>query len=89
MASYYVAHPGNTAIQTEVWNLTQQEAKAALALLKPSKGSYWHMNLEKAYRRAVRARADTLRVYTAGFSSGELSNILFNCDIPVSQRDQY
>ena len=76
MATYTTVHPGNIAIQTEVWTLTMAEAKNALALLDPALGSYWDAALGTPYRKARRAKAATVRIYTAGFSSGELSNIL-------------
>ena len=85
MATYRISYPGNTALQQEVWNIPLHEAKAALALLQPSKGSYWESNLLKPYRRAVRAKQEHVRVYTAGFSSSELSNVLFNVDAKVTR----
>jgi hypothetical protein len=86
MATYTVQHPGNTALQTEVWTLTLDEAFRACHCLAPiAKGSYWEANLAKPYRRAKRQYLSTLRVYTAGFRSGELSNVLFNCDVPVER----
>ena len=77
MATYTTQYPGNTALQTEVWTLTLPEAKALLAELPCPKGSYWETTVARPYRRACRAKAATVRVYTAGFSSGELSNALY------------
>lgn len=84
MATYTTQHPGNLAIQTEVWTLTLSEAKAVVATMKPAKGSYWDTTLVKATRRASRAHAETVTVYTAGFSSGELSNALYAAGSQVS-----
>jgi hypothetical protein len=83
MATYTISHPGNLALQTEVWTLTIDEAQHALMLLDATKGSYWETTLLKPYRRARRQHLATVRVYTAGFSSGKLSNVLFNCDIAI------
>lgn len=79
MATYITQYPGNMALQTEVWTLSISEAKAVQAHLDVRKGTYWDSNLVKPYRRARRAKAETVKVYTAGFSSGELSNALACC----------
>ena len=76
MATYTTQFPGNTALQTEVWTLTIAEGKTACGVLDTRLGSYWHVNLAKPLRRAIRAKAATVTVYTAGFSTGELSNVL-------------
>ena len=76
MATYTTQFPGNTALQTEVWTLTIAEAKAASNALDTRIGSYWHTNLTKPLRRASRAKVATVTVYTAGFSTGELGNVL-------------
>jgi hypothetical protein len=86
MAIYKTTYPGNTALQQEVWTLTCTEAKAILALLDAPRGSYWHTNLARPLHRARRAKSPTVTVYTAGFSTGEFSNALFNCDIAVTQQ---
>ena len=80
MATYITRNPGNLAIQTEVWTLSIAEAKTVQAHLDVRKGTYWESNLVKPYRRARRAHAETVTVYTAGFSSGELSNALAMCE---------
>lgn len=77
MATYTIQNPGNLAIQTEVWTLSIDEAKAVQAFLDVRKGTYWESTLTKPYRRARRAKSETVTVYTAGFSTGELSNALF------------
>ena len=79
MATYTISNPGNIAIETVVWTLSITEAKAVQAYLDVRKGTYWESNLVKPYRRAKRAKAETVKVYTAGFSSGELSNALACC----------
>lgn len=86
MATYTISHPGNIAIQQEVWTMTLAEARAAATLLTTHVGSYWHENLVKPTNRAKRQKQATVRVYTAGFSTSELSNALFNCDMPVEQQ---
>ena len=77
MATYRIQFPGNTALQTEIWTLALAEAKAVTGLLGCPKGSYWETTLAKPTRRATRQHAATVRVYTAGFSTSELSNALF------------
>lgn len=77
MATYTTQNPGNLAIQTEVWTLSIEEAKAVQGFLDTRKGGYWENHLVKPYRRAKRAKADVVKVYTAGFSSSALSNALF------------
>jgi hypothetical protein len=85
MATYTTQYPGNTALQTEVWTLTPAEAKAAMHVLDCHMGSYWHTNLAKPYRRACRAHAKTVRIYTAHFSTGELSTALYNADVTIER----
>jgi hypothetical protein len=80
MATCTTQYPGNMALQTEVWTLTIAEAKAALAFLTVTKDSYFEAHLLKPMRRAARAKAQTVRVYTAHFSSSALAGALFNPD---------
>jgi hypothetical protein len=75
-ATYKIAHRGNLAIQTEVVDVPVQAAKAAFKVLDVTPGSYWHSNLAKPTRRAVREKRDTVRIYSAGFSTGTLANAL-------------
>jgi hypothetical protein len=89
MATYSISHPGNTAIQEECWTLTLDEALQASKVLDCRTGSYWEATVLRPYRRAKRAKAQTVRVVTAGFSTGELSNVLYACDVPVSQRNSF
>ena len=91
MASFYISNRGNYAIQEECWTLTLTEAQTVCAsgLLPMPKGSYWDNHFQKPTRRAKRAKAATVRLYTAGFSTGELSNVLFNCDIMPTERSQF
>jgi len=91
MATYFISNRGNSAIQEECWTLTLAEAQAVCTsgLLPMGTGSYWDTNFGKPTRRAKRAKAATVRLYTAGFSTGELSNVLFNCDILATERSQY
>ena len=76
MATYTTQNPGNLAIQQEVWTLSIPEAKAAMKLLDCHQGTYWGRTLATPCRRAVRAKADYVRVYTGGFLTGELANVL-------------
>ena len=85
MATYTTQYPGNLALQQEVWTLSLAEAQQTMALLDCHPGSYWEATLLKPTRRAKRQHSPTVTVYTAGFSSGELSNVLFNCDVAVNR----
>jgi hypothetical protein len=85
MASYRTQFPGNLALQTEVWTLTLDEATHALPLLDTRKGSYWESELLKPTRRAKRQHLDAVRVYTAGFSTGQLSNVLYASGATVTR----
>jgi hypothetical protein len=76
MATYTTSYPGNLALQQEVWTLTLAEAQAVLPALDTRPGSYWETVVAKPTRRAKRAKLETVRVYTAGFSTGEFSNAL-------------
>ena len=85
MATYRTMFPGNAALQTEVWILTLDEAKAAMAELNMCKGGYWDRNIGRPYRAASRRKSPTLTVYTAGFASGEFSNVLYATGSTVEQ----
>jgi len=86
MATVFTTHAGNRAIEEQCWNLSLHEAQAAIGLLDVRPGSYWDSNLVKPYRRAKRAKADMVRIYTAGFSTGEISNVLYACGSSVQHR---
>src|SRR5262245_27394227 len=85
MATYTIQYPGNTALETQIWTLTLAEAKTVLDLMHPEPGTFWDTELQKPYRRAKRAKAATVRVRTAHFSTSEFSNALFNCDIEKTE----
>jgi len=76
MATFITHCPGNLAIETHVWTLSLDEAKSAISHLDCRPGTYWNEHLAKPYRRARRAKADHVRVYTGGFSTADLSNVL-------------
>jgi len=80
MASCEILYPGNIAIETHAWTLSIAEAKAVQAFLGCGKGGFWERHLVKPYRQARRAKANFVKVYTAGFASGELSNALACCE---------
>jgi hypothetical protein len=85
MATHVTQYPGNRAIQIDIWTLTLDEAKQALPLLDTRTGSYWHTNLAKPYRRNKRRHMDTVIIYTAGFSTGQLSNVLYASGATVTR----
>lgn len=87
MATFYRSYPGNLALEEDVWTLSIAEAKAAATHLNVSRGTYWESVLLKPTRRAVRAKQATVRVYTAGFSTGELSNVLALDDASITRTD--
>jgi len=48
-------------------------------------GTYWHENITRALRRAVRAKRDTFNVWTSGFSTASLSNFFHNIDVEKTE----
>lgn len=84
MATFTTQNRGNLAIETHIWEIPVAEARAAQRHLDMSKGGYWENNLAKPCRRAVRAKSETVKVYTAGFSTSRLSNALFNAGCKVT-----
>ena len=85
MATVKTMHPGNTAIQTEVWTLTLDEAFRVSCILDCRTGTYWHANLFTVYTRAKRAKSDTVVIWTAGFSTGEFSRALYASDSSITR----
>ena len=78
IATVRVANAGNAAIQEEIWTIPTAAAVRALSILSNanSAGSYWHSNFTRPVNRARRAKAETVTIRTAGFSTGELANTL-------------
>jgi hypothetical protein len=85
MATMITQYPGNPALKECVWTLTVAEVKAAAKLLDVHRGSYWERQLVQPLRRAVRAKAETVHISTAGFSTSDFSNVLANCGITVDR----
>lgn len=80
---------GNLALQSETWKIPTIAAKAVIEELGKSRsgsGTYWETVLVKPTRKATRSKSDFVTVFTAGFSTSELSNCLreIGCKI-VSQ----
>lgn len=86
-ATVTTSYKGNTALETQVWTIPVKAALEAAGELGARPGSYWEANLAKPARKAKRAKLDTVRVFTAGFSSGELSNVLFSVGCQVDNLD--
>ena len=84
MATYTVTSPGNTALQQEIWTLSLAEARALIAHFDCRPGTYWQATVKRPYALARCNAAQTVRVYTAGFSSGELSNALVAAGFKVT-----
>ena len=76
MATVKTLHAGNTALQTDVWTLEYAEVERVMRLLDCRTGGFWDSTIAKVYRRARRAKAPRLVLWTTGFSTGELSNAL-------------
>jgi hypothetical protein len=89
MASYFVHHRGNTALQTDIWRLSVADALRVAACLDCAPGSYWHGTVLKPARRARRGKQPEVLVLTAGFSTGEFANALAACEIPYTERSSY
>jgi hypothetical protein len=88
MATYFVSHRGNSAIQQECWVLTTEEARQWVQEYKPGTGTYYE-GLAKSYRRARRAHEAICTFTTGGFTTGEFANQLRALDIDVTERDTY
>ena len=88
-ASYYISSRGNMAIQAECWIIDIAAAKQACKLLDCRPGTYWQNHIGRATRSASRAKLDTVRVNTAGYSTSDLYNVLRSFDCTVTERDSY
>lgn len=86
MATYRTLSPGNTALESQVWTLTIEEAKDVLGIIDNRAGTYWETHLLKPYKRACRTKADTLTVETAHFTTGEFANALAICGVTVTEQ---
>jgi hypothetical protein len=74
------AYAGTLAIQSERFAVPLAVAKQVRAYMKRegmlTPGSYWQAHLATPVTRAVRVHDDAVMIYTAGFSTGELANII-------------
>lgn len=77
------SNPGNISIQSETFTIPVAACKLAMKSLDCGVGEYWNYHLVKPMRRAIRAKLDHVVVRTAGFGSGELSNVLHSVGCPV------
>lgn len=70
--------PTNLAIRKDVWTLTLEQAKAVAKVLKAAgedrSGGTWGRKVCTPVRRAVRAKAETVTIYTAGFTTSAFAN---------------
>lgn len=82
-ATATISYKGNLALETYTFTIPLAAAFKAVELVGAKPGSYWESNLLKPARRAKRAKADVVKVYTAGFGASELSNVLFNVGCQV------
>lgn len=79
------SHAGNTALETDRFELPLAVAKEVAKMLYTPGGYWWF--LKSAIRRAVREKQTTVKVFTAGFGSQKLCTILWqlghtsNCTI--------
>lgn len=88
MATVYTSHRGNLAIEQDNWKLTIDEAKKLAAWMKTENigtrvGSTWHHFAMKPIRSAVVRKLETVRLYTAGFTSASFHNFLCLAGIEV------
>ena len=74
-ATVTTANRGNLAIQSETFTIPVELAAAAVKFLDTRPGCYWE-SAAKAVRRAKRAGESVVKLYTAGFGSGELANAI-------------
>lgn len=87
IATYKISHKGNTALQCEIWAvpiaIAKKLSKEMRANGEAGAGTYWEHAFVKPVRRAVRAKAETVGIRTAGFSTGEFANRLrcMDCEI--------
>lgn len=79
-ATFRVLNEGNLAIQEEAFTVPTSAAKFVISEMKKrgaiNPGSYWLRVFATPARRAIRAKSDTVKIYTAGFSTCELANWL-------------
>ena len=73
-------HPGNMAIEKHKITLTLEEGKRIRQYMKTEmkekKGSYYYDHVIRPVNRAARKHADNVILYTAGFATGKLCNML-------------
>lgn len=74
-ATVRTSNRGNLAIQSETFTIPLALAAAAVKFLDTRPGCYWN-SAPKAIRRAKRAGEAVVKLYTAGFGSGELANAI-------------
>jgi hypothetical protein len=74
-ATVTTANRGNLAIQSETFTIPLELAAAAVKFLDTRPGCYWE-SAAKAVRRAKRAGEATVKLYTAGFGSGQLAGAI-------------
>ena len=79
MATYTTQHPGNLALEAQVWTLTRTEADILITSghLMVLTGSYWYRHLVRPRNVARHHGHKAVRVITAGFSTGKLANALY------------
>lgn len=64
------------------WTLTIESAKAVLKAIKTvSEGSYEYRVVVQPIRQAVRAKQSEVNIYTQGFGTSSVAQILNNCGV--------
>lgn len=84
MATMKTMYRGNTALQTDIWTLTLEEAQHVTTLLRPQRGDYWDANLVQRTRHQKRQGKSLVTIHTAGFASGEFGNALRCADAHIT-----
>lgn len=87
MITVSTANRGNLALEMQTFKIPVGIALQAAKEMEVKPGSYWETALLKPARRAKRAKAEFVSVYTAGFGASELSNRLFNMGYKVDWID--
>jgi len=82
------ANRGNLAIETHVWRISLDDAKTLVAWMKTEKipmhkGGTWDHFVVSPIRSAIRRKLEVAKLYTGGFTTGELSNFFFNAGIKI------
>lgn len=81
-ATYKTLNKGNLAIEQDVWTIETEQAKKFLQYLKKehsfTSGSWENFNIIKPIRSAIRSKKNEVKIYSSGFSTTSVYNLLEN-----------